>query len=63
MRADRSGHGDRVDIGTIAFGCTLGYMDFRCPSVDWRSEAPNTAKWFEVFNQRASMQATLPAVA
>jgi glutathione S-transferase len=55
--------GDRVDIGTIAFGCTLGYMDFRFPSVDWRAEAPNTAKWFETFNQRPSMQATLPAVA
>ena len=55
--------GDRVDIGTIAFGCALGYMDFRFPSVDWRGDAPNTAKWFEVFNQRASMQATLPAVA
>ncbi|MGJ7606001.1 glutathione S-transferase [Variovorax sp. LT1R20] len=55
--------GDRVDIGTIAFGCALGYMDFRFPSVDWRADAPNTAKWFEVFNQRASMQATLPAVA
>ena len=55
--------GDRVDIGTIAFGCTLGYMDFRFPSVDWRGEAPNAAKWFEVFNQRASMQATLPPVA
>jgi glutathione S-transferase len=55
--------GDRVDIGTIAFGCALGYMDFRFPAVDWRADAPNTAKWFEVFNQRASMQATLPAVA
>ena len=54
--------GDRVDIGTIAFGCTLGYMDFRFPSVDWRAAAPNTAKWFEVFNRRASMQATLPPV-
>ncbi|SFQ17548.1 glutathione S-transferase [Variovorax sp. 770b2] len=55
--------GDRVDIGTIAFGCALGYLDFRFPSVGWRADAPNTAKWFEVFNQRASMQATLPAVA
>ncbi|MCR6480234.1 glutathione S-transferase [Variovorax sp. ZS18.2.2] len=55
--------GDRVDIGTIAFGCALGYMDFRFPAVDWRGDAPNTAKWFEVFNQRTSMQATLPAVA
>ncbi|BEP45316.1 glutathione S-transferase [Variovorax sp. V15] len=52
--------GDRVDIGTIAFGCALGYMDFRFPSVDWRAEAPNSAKWFKAFNQRASMQATLP---
>jgi glutathione S-transferase len=55
--------GDRVDIGTIAFGCALGYLDFRFPSVGWRADAPSTAKWFEVFNQRASMQATLPAVA
>ena len=52
--------GERVDIGTIAFGCALGYMDFRFPAVDWRAEAPNTAKWFDAFNQRASMQATLP---
>ena len=52
--------GERVDIGTIAFGCALGYMDFRFPSVDWRAQAPNTAKWFGAFNQRASMQATLP---
>ncbi|MFS2165308.1 glutathione S-transferase [Variovorax sp. Varisp62] len=52
--------GDRVDIGTIAFGCALGYMDFRFPSVDWRAEAPNSAKWFKGFNQRASMRATVP---
>lgn len=52
--------GERVDIGTIAFGCALGYMDFRFPAVDWRVEAPNTAKWFDAFNQRASMRATLP---
>jgi glutathione S-transferase len=52
--------GERVDIGTIAFGCALGYMDFRFPAVDWRAEAPNTAKWFDAFNQRASMRATLP---
>jgi glutathione S-transferase len=54
--------GDRVDIGTIAFGCALGYMDFRFPDVNWRAEAPNTAKWFDAFNRRASMQATLPSV-
>lgn len=54
--------GERVDIGTIAFGCALGYMDFRFPSVDWRAQAPKTAKWFDAFNRRGSMQATLPSV-
>jgi glutathione S-transferase len=54
--------GERVDIGTIAFGCALGYMDFRFPDVNWRAEAPNSAKWFDAFNQRASMQATMPSV-
>ncbi len=55
------GFGERVDIGTIAFGCALGYMDFRFPEVDWRSEAPRSAAWFDgFFNKRASMQATMP---
>ena len=52
--------GERTDIGTIAFGCALGYMDFRFPAVDWRAKAPGTARWFEAFNQRPSMQATIP---
>lgn len=54
------GFGARADIGTIAFGCALGYMDFRFPNIDWRARAPGTARWFDAFNQRASMQATLP---
>ncbi|MDQ8032238.1 glutathione S-transferase [Bordetella genomosp. 1] len=54
------GLGERVDIGTITFGCALGYLDFRFPDLDWRAGHPQTAKWFEAFNQRASMQATLP---
>lgn len=52
--------GERVDIGTIAIGCALGYMDFRFPAIDWRAKASATARWFDGFNQRPSMQATLP---
>jgi glutathione S-transferase len=52
--------GERVDIGTITFGCGLGYLDFRFPDFDWRSNHPKTAAWFETFNARPSMQATLP---
>jgi len=53
--------GDRVDIGTIAFACALGYMDYRFPAIAWRAEAPYSASWFDAFNQRASMRATMPA--
>ena len=52
--------GDRVDIGTIAFGCALGYVDFRFPQVDWRAASPATAAWFARFSERASMQKTVP---
>ncbi|MFJ1300891.1 glutathione S-transferase [Pseudomonadota bacterium AL_CKDN230030165-1A_HGKHYDSX7] len=52
--------GDRVDIGTITFGCALGYLDFRFAEYGWRDAHPLTARWFEQFNARPSMQATLP---
>lgn len=52
----------RLDIGTITLGCALGYLDFRFASYDWRSAHPGVAAWFKTFNQRPSMQATLPPV-
>lgn len=52
--------GDRVDIGTIAIGCALGYLDFRWNSLAWRDAHPNTAAWFEWFDGRDSMVATRP---
>lgn len=50
----------RLDIGTITVGCALGYLDFRYPDFDWRTGHPAVAAWFKTFNQRPSMQATLP---
>ncbi|MBB1623799.1 glutathione S-transferase [Achromobacter sp. UMC71] len=52
----------RLDIGTITIGCALGYLDFRYPQFDWRASHPAVAAWFKTFNQRPSMQATLPPV-
>jgi glutathione S-transferase len=52
--------GDRVDLGTIAFGCMLGYLDFRFASLGWRDGRPNAAAWFEGFAARDSMVATRP---
>jgi glutathione S-transferase len=55
-----SDFGDRVDIGTIAFGCALGYLDFRFASLGWRDRHPNAAAWFEWFGGRESMVQTRP---
>ena len=54
------GFGDSVHIGSIAFACALGYLDFRFADYDWRGYAPAAAKWFAAFNARPSMQATMP---
>lgn len=51
----------RLDIGTIAVACALGYLDFRFPDYDWRHGRTGLARWFETFSQRPSMQATKPA--
>jgi len=53
-----SAFGDRVDIGTIAWGCALGYLDFRFASFGWRDRHPNAAAWFEWFGGRESMTTT-----
>lgn len=54
------GLGDRVDIGTIALGCALGYLDLRFANLEWRKSHPNAARWFAAFVARPAMQATAP---
>ena len=51
---------ENIDIGEIAIGCALGYLDFRFADLAWRLRCPVAAEWFEVFNARPSMQHTLP---
>jgi glutathione S-transferase len=50
----------RIDAGTIAVGCALGYLDFRFASLAWRNAWPDTAAWFASFSVRESMMATRP---
>lgn len=52
--------GERVDIGSIAIGCALGYLDFRFADLPWRTGRPAIAAWFERFAARPSMTATAP---
>ena len=49
-----------LDIGQIAVGCTLSYLDFRQAARDWRHGREGLAAWHARFAERPSMQATPP---
>jgi glutathione S-transferase len=48
------------DIGHIAIGCSLSYLDFRYADEDWRRHHPRLARWHATFASRPSAQATEP---
>jgi glutathione S-transferase len=48
------------DIGHIAIGCALSYLDFRFAKDDWRSGHPAIARWHQDFAARPSVRATEP---
>ncbi|MCB8821089.1 glutathione S-transferase [Microvirga rosea] len=50
--------GDRVDIGTISFGCALGYLDLRFEDLGWRDHYPAAGEWYARFDERQSMRET-----
>ncbi len=60
MQRDAAGFAGRVDIGTIAIACALGYLDFRFADLGWRDGRPELAAWFAGFAERPSMAATAP---
>jgi len=48
------------DIGHIAIGCALSYLDFRFAETDWRKDHPALAMWHAGFAARPSVEATRP---
>lgn len=50
-----------TSLGAIAFGCALGYLDFRFADKDWRAGWPALAGWFATYARRPAMQATVPS--
>jgi len=61
-RLDRGlpGFGPRVDIGAIAIGCAIGYLDFRFAELGWRAGRPRLAAWYEALAARPSMTRSAP---
>ncbi|WP_298858699.1 glutathione S-transferase [uncultured Sulfitobacter sp.] len=52
-----------LDMGQIAVGCALAYVDFRHGARDWRKGNDGLAAWFESFESRPWMQSTVPPAA
>ena len=51
--------GTPLNIGHIAIGCALGYLDYRFDTLAWRSRAPGLAEWFATLSARPSFAATI----
>jgi glutathione S-transferase len=54
-------HGNGYTLADIAFGCCLGWLDFRKPAgIEWRGKYPNLVKHFDKLMERPSFQDTVP---
>ncbi|MEX0338349.1 MAG: glutathione S-transferase [Arenibacterium sp.] len=49
-----------LDMGQIAVGCALGYVDFRHDARGWRAGNAALAEWYAGFSERDSMIKTRP---
>ena len=52
--------GIHFSLADIAVGCALGYLDFRFPQIDWRTEYPNLVRLHDKLMQRPSFADTVP---
>lgn len=52
-----------LDMGQIAVGCALAYVDFRHGARNWRKSNDGLAAWFEAFESRPWMMSTVPPAA
>jgi len=52
--------GIHYTLADVAVGCTLGWLSFRFPDIDWRSAYPNLARLFDKLSERPSFKDTAP---
>jgi glutathione S-transferase len=52
--------GTHYSLADVAVGCALGWLSFRFPEIDWRSDYPNLAKLFDKLSERQSFKDTVP---
>jgi glutathione S-transferase len=54
--------GIHYTLADVAVGCTLGWLAFRFPEIDWRGDYPNLARLFDKLSERPSFKDTVPFV-
>ncbi len=54
--------GEYFNLSDIALGCSLGYLEFRFPEIDWRRSHPNLSEIYDRLMQRQAFKETIPAV-
>ncbi|WP_413673401.1 glutathione S-transferase family protein [Massilia cellulosiltytica] len=54
--------GIHYTLADVAVGCTLGWLSFRFPDIDWRSAYPNLARLFDKLSERPSFKDTVPRI-
>lgn len=47
-------------IAEIAIICALGFLDFRFPEMNWRTQYPETAKWFALVSHLPAVKDSVP---
>lgn len=52
--------GETFTLADIACGCMLGYLDFRFPEIDWRTDYQNLARLANKLASRVSFSSTEP---
>ena len=52
--------GIHYTLADVAVGCTLGWLAFRFPDIDWRGDYPNLARLYDKLSERPSFRDTVP---
>lgn len=52
--------GIHLSLADVAVGVALGYIDFRFPEIDWRTDNPNLLKLYDKLMLRPSFEETRP---
>ena len=52
--------GKNYTLADVAVGCALGWLSFRFPEIDWRSDHPSLARLFDKLSERQSFKDTVP---